>query len=313
VIHAFALEPKLVATWGRREEFRFIYDKFGIGTPRVLLELPTFTKWKRDVFAAANAIELSQQEMLNLTELFRIFADHKCRRADAVYDGLLSWLENAEREYDRKEYAAIAATENPRSHHAVIVGDHLDTARAKWALATGATVARTPAALATALAAMLINCRELHFIDPHFGPENARHRKVLEMLTDVMAASGRFPEVLRVHSAAKSDKVFFEQHAAKMAKQLSHGCAVEFVRWKQRQGSEKLHNRYVLTDLGGVALGVGLDEGEAGETDDLLLLPRAQFQQRWLQYASDSGPFERVDTPCKVFGSRRTGQSRARR
>jgi len=30
-----------------------------------------------------------------------------------VYDGLLTWLENAEHEYDRRSFAGIVAAENP--------------------------------------------------------------------------------------------------------------------------------------------------------------------------------------------------------
>jgi len=119
VIHAFALEPKLVATWGKREEFRFIHDKFGLGTPRVLLELPGFTDWKNEVYSAANELEFSDKDWKRLEEVFRIFSEHRCRRARSVYADVLSWLENAEREHARQDFRAIIATEehSPFKHH----------------------------------------------------------------------------------------------------------------------------------------------------------------------------------------------------
>lgn len=304
MIHAFALEPQLVATWGRREEFRFIHDKFGLGAPRVLLELPAFNKWKRKVHEAATELALSQEDMKRIEELFRLFGEHKCRRVDSVYDGLVTWLENAEREYERRPFAGVVASANPRNHAGVLVADQLSPGSLRWVCDAGASPARTPEALATALSAMLANCRQLHLVDPHFGPENARHRKVLEALMNAFAQSGVPPEVIRVHCAAKSALKFFEQEAARMATRLRNGVLIEFVRWGQRAGGEKLHNRYVLTDLGGVALGVGLDEGEPGETDDLLLLPRAQYEQRWAQYVGAAGAFERVDLPASVRGTR---------
>jgi len=46
---------------GEREEFRFVHDKFGLGTPRALLELPAFSKWKRAVYAATDDLALSQE------------------------------------------------------------------------------------------------------------------------------------------------------------------------------------------------------------------------------------------------------------
>jgi hypothetical protein len=304
LIHAFAVEPKLVATWGRREAFRFIHDKFGLGTPRVLLELPTFNKWKKAVYNAANDLVLSQEEMKRIEELFRLFAEHKCRRADSVYDGLIAWLQNAEREYDRKAFSGILATENPRAHPAVLPGDHIGPGTARWDCPLGTTPSRTPEGLATSLSALLVNCRQLHLVDPHFGPENIRHRKVLEALMDVLANDGVSPDVIRVHCSAKSELAFFEQKATLMASRLPDGISIEFLRWKQRDGGERLHNRYVLTDLGGVSLGGGLDEGDLGQTDDLLLLPRAQYESRWSQYVLNNGAFERVDAPALVRGAR---------
>lgn len=304
MIHAFALEPQLVATWGRREEFRFIHDKFGLGTPRVLLELPMFSKWKKAVYSAATALDLSQEDMKRIEELFRLFSEHKHRRANTVYDGLRSWLENAEAEYVRRPFAGIIATQNPRNREAVLVAEQLEAGSARWTLAGGDCPARTPEALALALSALVTNCRQLHLVDPHFGPENARHRKVLEALMDIVGMGGVALDIIRIHCSAKSQLAFFEAEAAEMAARLPNGLSLEFVRWQQKSGGDRLHNRYVLTDVGGVALGIGLDAGDTGETDDVLLLPRAQYWLRWSQYAEESGAFECVDRPKVIVGSR---------
>jgi hypothetical protein len=308
VIHAYALEPRLVASWGKREEFRFIHDKFGLGTPRAMLELPSFSKWKRAVYAAASEFQLSQEDMKRIEELFRLLGEHKCRRNHAVYDGLLSWLENAEREYDRKPFAAILASMNPRAHRAVLVTDQLGPGEPRWACVTGASPARTAEAIATALSAMLENCRVLHLVDPHFGPENDRHRKVLEALMSVLADHEIVPDVVRVHCLAKSERTFFEGAATTMAARLPASITLEFARWRERPGGDRIHNRYVLTELGGISLGIGLDAGDSGETDDLLLLPHAQYTRRWAQYVTDNGAFERVDVPASVQGTRRSSR-----
>jgi hypothetical protein len=303
VIHAFALEPDLVATWGRREQFRFIHDKFGLGAPRVLLELPVFTKWKRAVCDAAAALALSEHDMKRIEELFRIFGEHRHQRADTV-ESVVAWLENAESEHARRPFAGIVAIQNPRNHAAVLVPDQLDANSARWTCPIGASPARTPQALARSLSAMLTNCRKLHLIDPHFGPENARHRKVLEALMGVLGDQGLTLDIVRIHCSAKSTLAFFEDEAAKMAARLPRGVSVEFVRWREKTGGERLHNRYVLTDIGGVSLGVGLDAGGPGQTDDLLLLPRAQYELRWAQYVMANGAFECVDQPSTVVGTR---------
>lgn len=307
MIHAFALEPQLVATWGRREEFRFIQDKFGLGTARILFEIPSFTNWKRAVYKAAKDLNLSAEEMKRIEELFRIFSEHKCRRNDSAYDGLVAWLENVEQEYERKRFAGIIASANPRNHEGVLVMDQLSASTPQWRCDTGASPERTPEAIAAALSAMLLNCKQIHLVDPYFGPENARHRKILEALLNTLSEGGVLPEKICVHCTVKSELLFFEKAAAKMADRIPKGMRIEFVRWGQRSSGEKLHNRYVLTDIGGVSLGVGLDEGAQGETDDLLLLPRAQYEKRWAQYAGENNTFEEKDRPRAIEGSRKTG------
>ncbi len=302
MIHAFALEPKLVATWARRQEFRFIHDKFGLGTPRVLLELPAFSKWKRAVYTAAIELPLSQEDMKRIEELFRLFGEHKYRRADSVYEGLITWLENAEREYDRKPFAGIVASANPRHHAGVLVEHQLGEGNPQWECKLGA--ARTPEALALTLSAMLTNCRQLHLVDPHFNPQKDRHRLVLEALMNVVAGNGPSPDVIRVHCSDGCSLRFFEQEAAKMASGLPVGVTVEFVRWSEKRGGEKLHNRYVFTELGGVMFGVGLDAGDIGQTDDVVPLPRAVFERRWHQYVTNDGSFDEIDRPSPVVGVR---------
>ena len=303
MIHAFALEPSVVANWGRLEEFRFIYDKFGLGTPRVLLEIPAFTEWKNAVYSAAAELDLSEKDWKRIEELFRLFAEHKCSRDEMGYEAALEWLENAELEHDRKEFRAIVASTNPRKHRAVVLDRELGAPHARrWTCAVGENPERSATGLAASLAGLVLNSKTLHLVDPHFGPSNTRHRRVLEAIAALVASRGG--GALCVHCSDKEALDYFEDGAKELANRLPSTVRVEFRRWRQRSGGEKFHNRYVLSDLGGVTLGTGLDAGDIGETDDLLLLPRAVFERRWDQYVRNDGSFEEVDKPSAVIGSR---------
>ena len=57
---------------------------------------------------------------------------------------------------------------------------------------------------------------------------------------------------------------------------------------KKHKG-EKLHNRYVLTDIGGVSFAVGLDEEDENHQDDVALLSKKSYTLRWQQYAHLDG------------------------
>ncbi len=304
MIHAFALEPQFVATWVIGEGFRFFRDKFGLGTPRVLLELPAFGEWKDAVWSAAAAHDPTVREWKRLEELFKLFSEHRCRRAESLYDAALTWLESAEKEHHRREFRAIVASENPRGHAAVVLGQDLGAPKARrWDCDRSATPRRSAQAIAATLAPMLLNCRLLHLIDPYFGPERPESIRTLKAVVSAMAGRDRPPDLVRIHCRAAPPLAFFEEEAARMAAWLPVGLTIEFCRWRQRAGGEKLHNRYVLTDLGGVSVGTGLDEGSEGETDDLHLLERGPYELRWSQYAGPSAAFERVDTPRAVVGT----------
>ena len=79
-----------------------------------------------------------------------------------------------------------------------------------------------------------------------------------------------------------------------MPRIIPQGLKVIFRQWQEKPGGEKLHNRYILTDIGGVDFGTGLDEGDAGQTDDIKLLGKERFKIRWQQYAGDNPAFEPV-------------------
>ena len=128
----------------------------------------------------------------------------------------------------------------------------------------------------------------------------------------VLAFNGVVPEVVRVHSLAKSTLEFFEASARQMAARLPSSISVEFARWEQRDGGDLIHNRYVLTDLGGVSFGVGIDAGRDGETDDVQLLAPATYARRWAQYVQNNGELEAIDTPAAVRGLLRPAPPRER-
>ena len=99
------------------------------------------------------------------------------------------------------------------------------------------------------------------------------------------------------------DEDFFRQQCERRLPGIvPRGLRVDLVRLRQRDGGERLHNRYILTELGGVTFGVGLDQGDSADTDDIQLLDRAQYEARWRQYASDTPAFDRPEPPTTIEG-----------
>jgi hypothetical protein len=124
---------------------------------------------------------------------------------------------------------------------------------------------------------------------------------------------GNPPDRVEVHTSAAgtgTEEFFKGECHARLRRCIPDGMRIVVRRLNQRAGGERLHNRYILTDLGGIAFGVGLDDGGDGETDDLSLMDRAQYELRWSQYAGDPpGEFDQAEAPVELQGTRRTDRS----
>ena len=80
---------------------------------------------------------------------------------------------------------------------------------------------------------------------------------------------------------------------------------ITLYQWQERPKGQKLHNRYILTDLGGVAFLHGLDVGQEGEIDDLTRLDRDQYNKRCRDYNLEQPAFDLVSPPLLITGTRK--------
>jgi hypothetical protein len=309
VIHEYALEPELVATWTDRLQARYFTESFGLGQPRLVSRYPK--RWRQLVWDAfhRSAPHSTDMQRKRMEELIAHLDAKTVRRDGALFDSHQPWLENAEREHDRKPFQAILARTNPRGRGEVLVGEDLEEGRssARWAVARGATVPRQARDMAGAVRSMLCCCREVIFIDPHFGPESARYRRSLEAFLEVLIDGRAGTETLKVqvHTGVTATAVFFKDTCEReLGRHIPAGLRVEFRRWVPRTGGEILHNRYILTELGGVIFAHGLDQGNSGETDDVNLLDREQYVRRWEQYLGDAPAFDLAEEPVIVVGTK---------
>ena len=108
--------------------------------------------------------------------------------------------------------------------------------------------------------------------------------------------------MIELHTAdrdnAPSWEEFRKECENKLPSIIPEDLTLTVYRWKEREGGEKLHNRYILTDIGGVQFGHGLDEGDLGTTDDVSRLGDDTYAKRWENYA---GPNFAFDLDGEVF------------
>ena len=302
MIHAYAIQPEVVKTWVEdRRLFGRIIGEFGRGTPRVFLEIPKFSKWRKAIFKLCEGID--DLARARLEALFKFFADCRVRRENVPYDGEKDWLENAESEYGREPFEAIIALSNPRKKESVLLNDDVgDYQNAKWKKPLAKTPLRNANDLSEAVQGLLKNSQKIYIIDFYFNPSKQRYTKVFDAYVDCLGSS------TPIHVFCGSEKNLglkhFEKESRKLVERYEGKSTLSFGRWKERDhGGERFHNRYILSNLGGVILGGGIDQDlsqDSKQTEDINLMSKEQYERHWDTYVDNPEmKFVLVDEPLK--------------
>ena len=304
MIYEYALEPELVASLTDRHECRHFKQSFGLERGRLVSRCPK--NWKRLVWDAINGADDVTRKRIE--ELLAGLSERMVRRSDINWDDApTSWLEKVEREHQRRPFHGILAQTNPRDQAAVMTRADMDGD--DWEVSRGRSIPRNAHEMADAVAPLLRCSSEVIFVDPHFSPDKMRYRRPFECFLERMVHErpGQAPSRIEVHRNSLVTEEFFRgQCEARLPRCIPEGIPVRLRRLRQKTDGERLHNRYILTDLGGISFGTGLDEGEEGETDDLSLMDRAQYARRWYQYGRDDPPagFNQDGATVEVSGTR---------
>lgn len=290
-----------MATWGNRADYNNYVQAFGVGKPRMVSEFPKRKNWRREVLQALPE-NISDGEKMRVVELIRAMTDCMVARKEDHYDNSLPWLENAEQ--TRIPFHAILARDNPRNHPDVMLANSLDT-DGRWNIERSKVVKRQAVYMSNAISNMLSNCQMATFIDPHFGPENQRYCRPFKAFLHAITKNRGGPALnhIEIMASSKADFTFFKENCeTRLSPLIPAGFIVRFTRLKKKIDGEALHNRYILTDLGGVTFQHGLDEGKKGETDDVTLMDRSQYIKRKEQYCGKNPAFDTDGETFEVAG-----------
>jgi hypothetical protein len=299
MLSEYALEPDLLNSY---ENCRYFLEKFGISKGRIIAQFPT--TWLRMVqeviVREREAGRFSELQYVRIeTMLVNIHSALSRWRLDHHYQVADPWLVNAENEHIARPFQAIVAETNPRNRDFVLVGRDLDESQPSWKAGDKIVVPRNPTQLAAIVYPLLRVSETLVFVDRHFGPENGRHRQVFrELMKASIAGRARDPmSVVYFTGTSATNQFFLDTCRDELPRYIPSGLSVRLAKLAERLGSEKFHNRYVLTERGGISLGIGLDPGPAGQTDDAYLLGSEQYVRRWNDYM---GVMPSFDLVCSI-------------
>lgn len=288
----YAVDPAVLSSW---ERVRYFLDAFGPWKGRFLAEYPR--RWRKMVYQGLTCPDVERKRIVE--RLARLDPRAFSPRSGAPYDPALDWLSNAEAEHQREPFRAIVATSASGSH--VLDASAVDEAAELWRVDPGKLLAREPAVVVQAILLLLRASSRILLIDPYFRADQGDKALMLRELC--RAVAGQSVEI-EVH--------FADEHAGYGAC-IGHAnrvlptllpctTTVTLHCWRERVGGPRLHNRYLLTDTGGVQFGDGIERGEPGHDDRISILEEATRARLWNQYASASPAFDPAGAPCQFRG-----------
>ena len=305
MIYEYALEPEMVATWGDKKNCRFFSRAFGIKEGRFVSYIPN--KWFKKVWDSCN--DLSDMNKKRLTELLVKLKKAVIKREGYHWDETQeSWLCNALTEHERYPFFRIMARSNPKNRPEILTEDDIDVQSScpGWDIPHGITVNRNASKMASAIKTMLSCCRWIKFIDPHISPEKQRYKESLKAFLKIVGNKrpAGSVEAIEIHISLHVATTDFLRE--KFEKVIPSGLQATLFQWQKKPNGPRPHNRYILTNLGGVSFYHGLDTGEDTETDDISRLDLEQYNDSLKQYDYTKNPaLDQAASPLKIIGKHR--------
>ena len=255
MIYEYALEPVLLNSW---KDFRHFTEKFGFLQGRLISCYPK--RWKRMVI---ESLSEKGPDRTKIVERLKKL-DDRMLPGGREWKPEKDWLTNAEIAHGEGPFRAILAKDNPRGHHCVLLGDEVEEGTPLFRIEEAPSTRRLPQEVANLVMPVLQIAKEILLIDPHFGPENKRHRDMMRALLAAAVRERTTPlPCVEIHTSDKADAKFFSENARKhLPRLIPGGMKVRLVRWAVCDPHDRFHNRFILTDRGGLKLGDGIDEGK---------------------------------------------------
>jgi len=288
MIFEYAIEPALLDNW---KDIRYFKDQCGAEKGRLISEYPS--RWERAVFEAIRLSSSGPVEKHRMKEAVRNILKYKLfRRPRISWDNEQPWLDNAKAEHRTRPFHAIVtnASEDDVANH-ILSGHNLDESKALWNCNCG-SVARTATDMAHAVKPLLILSQSILFVDPHFNPAIARFRNPLIAMLRILATrDNEIPiQMLQYHIANKFDfneSQFRTDVDTLLNPQIPSNLTMSFVKWN----ATEMHNRYIITNIGALRFGIGLDEytGSSPRSDEIERLSDMKRVELWQKYSVDGG------------------------
>jgi hypothetical protein len=254
MLFEYAVEPRAVGSgW---QNCRYLMEKFGFDRGRLISQFPK--SWLRMVYDAS--ADLQPIERARVTEILNR-SKPNIVRFGRQYDANLDWLGNAIGQQARKPFRAIIAEENPQGLPFIVRAEDVNEGHPLMVAPHNWEVPRVGASLAHAMAPLLRTAQTVRFVDKYFKFDDPRYKETLRESLAIISQVGGSDIRCEIHFADHATCPPIREIEIRVGQWLRGvipaGMSVVLFDWKERSGGEDFHDRFLLTDKGGMTIGAG--------------------------------------------------------
>lgn len=274
----FAVDPATIT--GSYRDLVYVIEKFGMHQGRLISEFPGI--WKKLVYEAAQKNHTGTKEITRITEyLKRIKSDRnifwsKARKGD--YSGE-KWIELAIQAHAEEPFDYILS--NDELGGATIISlEHFDDFHECLASNRQWNIKRDPSSIAAAVAFHAMSGKLIKIIDPYFSLDSSRFQRPFK---EILSHLNNKPEIQIYSSVKHPINIHNPGFKSILILAKSLGITLKFFELPLAI----MHNRFFLTERGGLSFLTGLDDniqGNGTTHDDVTLLDQNLWNQHWNTY-----------------------------
>ncbi len=317
MIKEFTIKPEVFVAWCQSDEFKlFIKESLGLGTPRVLYPLPNKTKWIKATRKVYNSLGLGEIQEAKIEAAIELVTEITTER-EVTFDHNDEWLKKVKDSVDNfRELFCVISDEEDESISPVSIVDFKKDS--PWVLPHSIVLPRHIKTVTDYLEPFLLASKYVTIVDPYFDFISDKFKNTFDILLDqLMFKTGTtITRELTVFTSVKSkqDSELLQRHCREYfaGKQLPDGTVVKFILLERYTESEIVsedlsnmkddtHNRYIMSELGGIVCGKGFNllkrlSRKVNETDDWYIMDRDSYDYRNSQYVNYATNFRVIDT-----------------
>jgi len=290
MIYEYAVDP---VSFTSEDTVIFLLESFGREKGRMISELKkdAWVDLVRRFLHNAGLQDVARKRMIEaLSILVKKQKAIYCRHQQ-VQEGP-DWISMTQRAHNVWPYRGIMLEKYNGDDPQYLVRDiHLSN-KPNWTVPPSMTVDREAAAMVGAVRDLLANAREVILVDRNFRLENQqgrsvdKYKNVLLAIILFLAKKPYGPSVSKLiyhigdeYYNAANLKVKIDRY---LRADLPAEFRLEFAFWPKND----LHDRFLLTDIGGIDCGIGLDEyaGTSERTVKFKRLSNADYSSEWSRF-----------------------------